>query len=525
LTVSIVALCASLWGYAATPYRTFPGDDPLGLQASATRANPYRWRPHYLTTDMTLCAAGHLYRVFAPISPTVLSFWTIGCHCAVLLLLSGFLSRLTGGWFGPPVGLLLYAASAWTTTYLYFWFYAPIAALYGSGCVASVVLARSSPRPRVCMALGGACAALAIWSCASAVIPAAAGCLLALHANPPWRSTRDRVPLGCFLGGLAIGMSLFLVPHFRDGYLQHIVGDFEGAHLRDALRKFGRLPPPPPCYSLLIYSTYSKTLVLLLGLSTFQTCCDVVRRGFQSRSEAPSFLELAQTRLAFAVWFQILVVELLPTTKLARSYFITFPLVCALIALSVHRLSSDRFVAFRPMRATLLAMLVLISMVEGIGLSIQIDTERTAVPQYLKNSFPDERDLFVLNTDPHAPFLAGALNGSNGWRVQAVDPSFFERLADSPHPRIVLVVGPTGPASGNSILKHGSLRDFLFDVGAFARSTSATVQLLPYYAYTPAFCLEEENCQNLLYNGLIPTPQPGDGKKVAVLVWPSSERP
>jgi hypothetical protein len=59
----------------------------------------------------------------------------------------------------------------------------------------------------------------------------------------------------------------------------------------------------------------------------------------------------------------------------------------------------------------------------------------------------------------------------------------------------------------------------------FARGQKAELRSLPYFAYFPLFCIEEENCEGLLWEGKIPDPEVDQLKLLSILWWPKSNPP
>jgi hypothetical protein len=77
--------------------------------------------------------------------------------------------------------------------------------------------------------------------------------------------------------------------------------------------------------------------------------------------------------------------------------------------------------------------------------------------------------------------------------------------------RGILLLGPTGPGSGNSILDAAVLPDF---TPRLAKDIRDRITFLPYYAFHPPFLFEEETCQALYFSGQTPDPaSPAAGLK------------
>jgi hypothetical protein len=509
----LVATYCTVWAREALPYRFFPGGDPVAYHVATAQLGLFGWRSEYLSTDMTLALMGRVYGTFLDQTPSLLAVWTITCHGSILVFLAFLVYRLTASLMATWLALLLFATSAWPTTYLFFWSYAPIAALYGTGTIGALLLSVQSGRPWCYLFAAGFLAALTVWSCASGAVLIGGACVLALYLHRPWRGWSETLAVIVFFGTLLVGFAPFLLSHFREGYVYHVQENFTDGHLRAALNKFGRLPPPPSYYAPFILSTYSPAYLKAFGLATLSAIC---AGWFYSPP-----MRRVVLGLGFIVWAHILVVEHLPTTKLARSYFIVFPLMCAFIAVCFAQLRTVRTGAAKTIAGLAATILIALSCFQGLTLSHAIAMDRRGVASYLTQVFPEKRRLYLLDKDPHAAPLIATLGGACD--TASVDPSYIESLPAAERSGLVLVVGPTGPGSGTSILRNGTFPDFDFDVQRFAKATGAQWKTVRYYAYNHPFCLEEENCQTLLYNHWIPKPLSRGPKNVTILSWPSTE--
>ena len=212
----------------------------------------------------------------------------------------------------------------------------------------------------------------------------------------------------------------------------------------------------------------------------------------------------------------------MPTTKLARTHYLAFPLICLLIALSCfwlwERLRQERCAWL----AAGMAGTLLVAASEGLYQSHRSWEARFSLPNFLERTLPEVKTVLLLGQDPHAYWLGQWLAA---WRVGGVDMRTFNPRDPRITEPVALVIGPSGVNSGNSLVRHGCLPDFLFSPTDYAQQLQAQIRTLAYGTYNPAFCMEEENMEGLLAEGKVPDPRKEPSKGLSVLWWPKTTPP
>jgi hypothetical protein len=516
-----IAAYAVIWVYLAVPYRPFPGDDARlwsHMNDGTWLSVGFGFEP---VTEISLRAFRWVGMLFVERSPALLVASVGVCYVGILGILAWLGWRWSGQWWTGMGAVLLFGLCAWPVSYLFFMSYAPLATWYA--CLAMGLLACEPKSPRLRrVAIAGA--ALAGVACVGCSISGAIALLglgwMALSLRPPLASRANRIDAALFFGLLLLGLGL-LAALFGKAYYKHLTLNLDSKHGRDALEKFGAVPGVPALTGLWILWTYSKALTAALVAGTAAVAAQWFRGRIRKDNTAPDPWLRPLAILGVAVWAELLAIQVLPTTKLARAHFIWFPGACLFVALALQW----AVVRFRGWGGWLaraaMAVTLVVAGIEGVGRSVEIRESRTALPRELETQHPNVDTLFVMEQDPHGSFMRLWL--LNWQVVPAPSLSDLRRvIATRVRPEVVLVLGPRGRDSGNTILTNGCLTDFSFPVEEFASQTGAETKSLPYYAYNHYFCLEEEICQGLLHAGKIPDPARDPDKNLRLLWWPQT---
>jgi hypothetical protein len=549
----VLALAYAIaWVALASPFRTFPSDDtrfwPHMTQGSLLHVQT-GYEP---VTELSMRAFYQMAQCFWKPTQTLMVAFVEFCYLGVMLAMGLVVRRLTGEWLTALGAVLLFAVSAWPVTYVFFISYTPLAALCTWAGWCFLLYLPAKPLAGKMLAVLSAVAATACVGTSAAGTIAVLGLgWLALglwwfgtpRANNSESALRESqaaasasrqvssrqgarnwllalwffIPLLLGLGWLALV--------FGKDYHAHVAENIATEHYKAATAKFGSVPKVPFFSGLWVLSNYSLILAAAFVAGTLALLVSVVRSGLNVRSGAPDKSRRMLLLIASALWLEAIAIDLLPTTKLGRAHFVWFPGVCVFLALCVRWLICQVAARGRWLVLGLAIVLAGGAAAEGISRSATVCASRLALPRNLEARHPVTQTVLLLDRDPHAMFMAKWLAQ---WQIGAVTLENLVKAAQSGQlndPHLVLLVGPTGDQSGNSILMHGCLPDFPLPVDELARQTGAHAERFPYYAYVPAFCLEEEICEGLVYAGKVPLPANDGAKNITLLSWPAATEP
>ena len=491
-------------GLSALPYRLFPGDDVQAWEvARHPGSDPMPFTP---TTQWVLRLFGAL-DAHVDAAPSVLGWSTLAALSVALALLSRLAFRLTGSVPVAVAAMALLATSGWTATYVHWWSYAPLTAMFALALFSALELAdRRSRWPWAAALVAGVCAALCAGTGVSAM--AAVG-VYALVFGARWWGGADpanATRVVAFTG--AFGAAAIALFNWK-AWVWHIYENLASPHLEVAAGRFGAVPRPPLLPGLWALWVYSPLTLVALCLGTLGVA---LRRRLRP-DDGPIGPVLPVLAL---VWLHLLVVDALPTTKLARTHFAMFPLVCLALAMMAAR--SRAWVPARLLRGYTAALVVGALVTMGHGLAVSHDTwrRRHVGPRTMAQAPYRGRTVLTLVQDPHAPMLRQWLAPDRAVLSVGVT-SLAAALAA--HPDAVLVLGPAGAASGVSVVSGGVLEDFVVDPRVTRLLATARLATVPYYADHRPFFLEEEVCQGLLYRGSVGVRGPGARAGVLLATW------
>lgn len=397
---------------------------------------------------------------------------------------------------------ILFLVSAWPQEYLHFYTYAPIAGLYMMAslyCFTRFFLAE--PDNPWLVRASGLCAGLFFLSGSSAKLTAVI--LVAAFALLIMRSPRHRETSHCFflISSTLLPVVIFL-PFYLGPLVNHLSTNITAGNGIDCLKKYGFLPSIPFLSFFHLLKVYSPLLLLLLFVSLLVAILQ--QRKLRSQGER-GWLTLA---LLGIIVVHTLVLDLLPFTKLGRAQFPLMPIAIVAISSLFANLPSKRVGIWT------LTVFMLLAIPLEIASSTQTWNARRVAPAQLER-FPGNTKFVVLETDPHHEFLISWL----GYDMQIVRSSDIPDLVQSSRSPVVLIVGPTGPNSGKSILRHSIMDDYYFSLPRNLGILPIKTQKLPYYAHYPHFMMEEENSQCFFFRHQVPDTNSPDSM-LTVYFWP-----
>lgn len=393
LTVAAIAVFTLIEWVSATPYRLFPGDDRQAWEAARHRTtNPMPFTP---TTQWVLRLFGALDSHVED-SPGILVASTLVCLSVTMLLLSRLAFRLTGSVTASVLAMALFATSGWTATYVHWWSYAPVTSMFVIGLFAALEHADAQP-PRAWQPalVAGLCAGLCAGSSVSAMA-AVGACVLVFGAQWWWRSALANAQRSVVFTAAFVGAALALFDWKE--WAWHIHENLTSPHLVLATARFGSVPRPPMLPGLWTLWIYSPPMCVAWGACTVAALL-WLRRGPEGPDSG------ALRRILAIVWLHLLIVDALPTTKLARTHYAVLPLVCLALALIARR--SRTWLPPRLASRHTAVMLAGALAIVGHGLVVAHETWRLRHigPRTMEQSSYRHRSVVMLLQDPHSGML------------------------------------------------------------------------------------------------------------------------
>lgn len=523
----VMANACAVW-LLAHPYRLFPADDQGYLQALrgiegqplthlAQRQNPVYW--------LYLQGCYQLWRLVSSQDQDIFLVANLAANTIGLLALTRITHQLTGNLRWALMTGLLYVTSAWTTTYYLFFSYTPLPTALMLVALSLMLTGCQCPpdakRPGLLWTgAAGTVLGVAFWCAPSATL------LTALLLPLPLLLTgtpfvRHRLPLTLAqAGGFIVSFLPWAFLCFR-AYGNHIVGNITTYHYDDAVAKFSSVPKPPALSFWRIMGEYSglQTTLFLVLIPLLSVALFFKNRSLISGAEEAKPFQLRPLRVCLILLVVCLVhagvVDLLPTTKLARTHFHIFPLTLIFLVVTPYHLAKG-FTSERIRRPLTMAYggVLMLSILLSSLQSLESRSARFRLPEFLDRQQGLEH-LYLLKEDPHAKYIAQWLQESRVTTIGLAMVGPLLRKGSPPGHKNALIIGPTGPGSGNSILRHGTLPDFDLEL---PQSITDRQLLIPYYSFHPPFLWEEEICQALYFAGGLPDPTAAESQ-IKILIW------
>jgi hypothetical protein len=528
------------WSLLASPFTPFPSDEIHIARAIDAMAQapllqspfPDYNCPVYFLLALALMKLCGVLSAAACNGEWAVLHLAIASNAAIALLVGLAVFRLTQSLVAQTLTHAMYASAAWPVTYHFMPSYTVTAA-----ALASLALYLAIPSGRVSTGravAAGVVTGLALWSSSSG--PLTAGLLGVTAVLLHWQGSSGRELLSPsrydarFVAVFAVSACLCaaLFSYSLPQYLRHLSENVNDAHNAIAQRKLGYVPKPPFFTYLHVLAVYGYVF-LAVSLGALAAVAVFARRA--SGSEDGTRAVRAAAVLAIFVVLHALLIDVLPSSKLARTHFPVYPVSMAIVG--VAGFEAWRRSAGSARRSGLLVALLLAAFAaiayDGIRQSAETRHVRTALIREVdasRGSF----QWFVLQEDKHrmdmwlslnwrlldtsvSPQNPGVLQvapkpGAEGRIVGVLEAAELQALVRQPGGKpFGLLLGPRGPGSGLSLAMDGTLEDFfperLLDLGSLqARVREATV--IPYYMHYPPFMMEEGVREALLFSGRIP---------------------
>jgi hypothetical protein len=500
------------WQHFAYPYRIFPSDDK-GFYGKFLETKSFSdafstYMPVYFAFVKTIYNLLVLHNPSHSPMSTLLGS-TLLANSVILFLLCLIIYRITKSYFSSFLGAIIYGTSAYPANYFFLYSYTPVATmliLLALSIVLSINYSENSNK--LLLILSGMLTGLFFWSSPSSAVMvmlfALVVCFLHLSNN------KNNFPkMVLFLLALLITIAIFSYNSIPS-LLIHVKENIHTEHYSQALDKFGYIPKAPFFSFFHILGVYNVPL-----LAFFSLCSIVMFASFVIKVKKFGITALIRKittsdeniyllyLLLAIIWLHLLIIDILPTTKLGRTHFVVYPLVIILISSSfsfMHRYINSSIV--NRLLAGLIAVVIVIA---NITFSGKLIYAKTAIPNYLETTYnPAIQDIFCVREDPHCLRIMPLLEDFNMRNEIDLETFIHEKLPNKKYP-IGLILGPQGKDSGLSIMNHCVLNDFNIDKRykkKLFKSAKASV-ILPYYSQFPSFLMEEEICQALFFEGKI----------------------
>lgn len=401
--------------------------------------------------------------------------------------------------------MLLFLVSAWPQSYLHFYTYAPLVGLYMMASMYFFTRYYIENSDNIWLVrMSGFFAGLFFLSSPSAKLTAVvllASYILLIHSS----KQKESQNLYFYLISSTLLPIIILLPQFLGPLAAHLNRNVTGGTGVECLQKYGFLPASPFFSYFHQLGVYSPVLLVFLLFALFVTLFKwkiILQQGRQGRL----LLVLMGTIVLHSI-----VIDLLPFTKHGRAQFPLLPL--SIVA-------SFLLCAILPVARKTGTLLVIIFILIAVPLEISTSARTWQVRRTAPNRLAQlqKNTIFlVLKNDPHHEFIVDWLTGSN---VHPVDPANIHNLIQSSARPVALIVGPTGPNSGKSILNGSLMDDFYFTMPPGISTIKPEVIKLPYYAYYPFFMLEEENSQCFFFRRQTPDYRSAESQ-LTVYFWPA----
>lgn len=487
LFILISLLYFAVWMKSALPYRLFPSDDDYfrSFVDEPGISGPVliTIRSHHPVLLISLKLTKMIWSLFSRDLSSALLLHSVISNSSILFLVCLIIFTLTENIFMAVTAGLLYGISSWPAVYYFFYSYAPFSALCLLCSLYCILKAYRNPDLSARqISRAGIFSGLAFWSSPSAGVMLLVYFLILCYLFRPKLSAAIRIyAKSLFLAILPFSFLSFLAlkDHIWENCRQYAGADVQVFKT--------------PFFSFFhILGEHSGLfLVGFLFLLISYLVSVILKRGLPACQPQ----EKAVRALTLGIFAHSFLIDILPSTKLARTNFVLYPLFIIVMA----GLFWFLFVKLsRKFRYAFLALAIALSLpivYANLKLCRQLVQAKQAVPAYLAAQ-PKDLPLYILEEDSHSDAIISWLEG---FSIQKIKKGELGRtVADNK--RGMLIVGPSGEGSGRSILANCCMDDFLID-DIRPRLEKMNRLTLPYYAYFPFFLLEEEVCEGLYFSG------------------------
>jgi len=490
LLTSVIYFAA--WMSLARPYRLFPSDDDYFRsfidEPRILNTVLMTIRSHHPVLLVSLKLSQMFWALFSPDLSSALLFQAALSNAGILFLIGAIVFTLTQSAWACGLGVLLYAFSGWSAVYYFFYSYAPFAAmlsLFGLYFILKEYLEPSASAGGLKRA--GIISGLAFWASPSAGVMIAVNILILLYLFRP-RIKENNNALRGYIKSLFLAILPFSFLSFaalKDHILENC-RQYAGADVRVIKTLF---------FSFFrVLGEYNYWFLAgFFFLAVFYLITVILRRGHTEERRR----EKAVWALTIGIFLGSFLIDILPSTKLARTNFALYPLFI-ISAVSLFRVLFSRLPGRLRYGLAALGIILLVPLLyANLKLCRELIRVKQGVPRYLALQ-PKDRPVYILEEDSHADSIASWLEGFDIQRIKKAD---LGKIVSSGS-RGGLILGPGGLGSGRSILSNCCLDDFYADDIKQALVLKGVKAItLPYYAYFPPFLLEEEACEGLYFSG------------------------
>lgn len=534
------------WSALSSPFVPFPGDDVfvankiasvVGLMDDRSSMLDSPNPVYYMLVYATIKLCGMLGHLNTCDAGEAILHLAIASNAVILLLIGLIVFQLTKNLYIQSISHVIYAFAAWPITYHFMVSYT----VTTSALVLLVLylILVSNRAAHLLPAGAGIATALALWT--SPAGPLTVGLLVMTVTYLLWNgntwsdlyrpSCYDKRRLGIFMVSFMTVSTVFGYGGFQH-LLSHLHHNINTSHYTDVYQRFGFVPESPLLFSYLyILKEYGHVgLVLFIGTLTALPFLAVRSVGDTVNRQTILVLMI----LTVFVILHAVLIDLLPTTKLARTHFPAYP-VSLIIICATGSVAYARLIRLRNARilSTVFACVALIALsYEGARLGTETRHVKTAAGQYLNNT-RETTDWYLLQEDPHQGQMWLTFNwslldiksihvsmpGFHGLHgmykpddgrhpIQLIPASrVTSLLAMSKRNSIGIILGPHGHGSGLSVAGHATFPDFypaeFLNLNALQPRIKEIISF-PYYMHYPPFLMEEETSAALYFGDAIP---------------------
>lgn len=493
------------------PYRPFPSDELDNYSYVLTNINWLANRSEILFNSplhiFSLVAVKQLTELFSLHWFQTFLLTSACCISGAALLLGLTIHKATDQILFSAGAMLLFLASAWTQSYLHFYTYAPITVLFMMASLYCFTCIYFSATGSFWLTSGaGMFAGLFFLSGSSAKL--LASILIATYVLLIYKSTLLQKKTLCFqLTGVACIPIIAFLPLYFGPLIAHLRTNVSAGNGIECLQKYGFLPSPPFPSFFYLLSVYSPALLVSLLISLI--ICIIHGKRFLRLGNSRSTLMLS---LLGMVLMHTIILDLLPFTKLGRTQFPLFVLVIIAISLLCAEFPYGKLIG----RRLFLIFLFIALPLELIASTHTWQARREAVSEL--DRLPADTGFFVLDEDPHHDFITKWLQYDRKHSVPLANvPLVVQASKNRP---VALIVGPTGPNSGKSILRNSIMDDFYFSLPSNIGIMPTMIKKLPYYAHYPLFMMEEETSQCFYFRHQVPDYRSIESR-LTLYFWPA----
>ncbi len=532
---SIAGLCLLslayflIWLWLSFPYRYAATDDLnyVRLLSDNTFWGAIRHNESFVSVvrlprpvfNFSLLVFKAIWSTFSDHLPSTLLFHTIFMNSISVFLIGFIVFRLTENIVSALGSSCLYGTSAWPITYTFWFSYTTFAATLALCVLFFMLEAHLQPNRRTgFIVLSGVFSGLYFWSSTSAAVMSFLFLVMICCLFPAFVRKQHWKIILTYCFSLYCSAAPFIVTSLSKlaGQIFH---NIKTTHYSDALSKFQYIPKSPLFSFFYILTEYNPVLsisfLVIFGFFAVNIIKKLYRKSWKknfSAREKHLFL------LTMIFWLHLIIIDILPTTKLGRTHFVIYPLFIIIITCVFHRVIHNYLQRFRASVVLCSSVLILLIVFINISYCSEIIRVRTYTPKYLASTAQQTQELFVLEEDPHALPLERWLSHLKIKRIRMSELQHL--LLTKKKKNFRVLVGPHGVDSGISIMGHCTLNNFILEEhpGHELLKTSKVIGSLPYYMYFPFFLFEEEICQALYFLGKVPDYN-AESKRLSLLIW------